>query len=73
MSQNFSRKNLPPQGHNLYVVTVHEIGHCLKLTHSKDSKSSMNPTYKHELLKIPKQDILSHEDIQIIHQAYGRP
>jgi len=59
---------ITPPGHNLYVVTVHEIGHCLGLTHSKDSKSVMYPTYNHELLKRPKQDILSDEDIKLSDQ-----
>jgi len=40
---------------------------------SEDSKSVMYPTYKHKLSKIPKQDILSDEDIQRIRHAYGRP
>jgi len=59
--------------HNLYVVTVDEIRHCLGLTHSKVSKSVMYPTYNHKLSKIPKQDFLSDEDIQRIQQAYGKP
>jgi len=70
-SESWSEKPTPP-GHNLYVVTVHEIGHCLGLTHSKDSKSVMYPTYNHELSKIPKQDTLSDEDIQRIQQAYKK-
>jgi len=45
----------------------------LGLTRSKDSKSVMYPTYKHELSKIPKQHILSDKDIQKIQQAYDRP
>jgi len=60
-------------GHNLYVVTFHEIGHCLGLTDSKDSKSVMYPTYKHEQSELPKQDILSGEDIHRFQQAYGKP
>jgi len=45
----------------------------LGLTHSKDSKSVLYPTYNHELSKLPKQDILSDEDIQRIQQVYGKP
>jgi len=65
MTRNAGRKKLPPV-HNLYVVIVHKIGNCLGLTHSTDSKSVMYPTYKHELSKIQKKNILSDEDIQTI-------
>ena len=61
-----------PPGHNLFVVAVHEIGHCLGLTHSQSADSIMYPTYKHKLSK-QSLDILSQEDIERIQKAYGKP
>ena len=60
-----------PSGHNLLIVAVHEIGHCLGLTHSQSADSIMYPSYKHELYK-QSLDILSQEDIERIQKAYGK-
>ena len=51
---------------------MHEIGHCLGLTHSQSADSIMYPTYKHELSK-QSLDVLSQEDIERIQKAYGKP
>ena len=61
-----------PPGHNLFVVAVHEIGHCLGLTHSQSADSIMHPTYKHELSK-QSLDVLSQDDIERIQKGYEKP
>jgi len=60
-------------GYNLFVVAVHEIGHCLGLNHSDNPVSVMFPSYKHESSKVPKKDILSKYDIERIQKVYGKP
>ena len=65
--ENWTDQETPP-GHNLLVVAVHEMGHCLGLTHSQSADSIMYPTYKHELSK----HILSQEDFKRIQKAYGK-
>ena len=69
--ENWTDQETPPN-HNLYVVAVHEIGHCLGLTHSQNADSVMYPSYKHELSKL-SHNILSKEDIERIQHAYGKP
>ena len=69
--ESWTDKETPPY-HNLFVVAVHEIGHCLGLTHSQDRKSIMYPSYIHEFSK-DTQNILSNEDIERIQNAYGKP
>ena len=69
--ENWTDQETPP-GHNLFVVAVHEIGHCLSLTHSQSAGSIMYPTYKHELSK-QSVDVLSQEDIERIQKVYGKP
>ena len=68
--ENWTDQETPP-GHNLFVVAVHEIGHCLGLTHSQSADSIMYPIYKHELSK-QSLDVLSQEDIERIQKAYGK-
>ena len=56
-------------GHNLFLVAVHELGHCLGLTHSKNIKSVMYPTLSDK----PPKEILCKEDIERIQNTYGKP
>ena len=70
--ENWVDKKTPP-GHNLFVVAVHEIGHCLGLNHSKNRDSVMFPSYKHELSDKLPHSILCEEDIIRIQTAYGKP
>ena len=70
--ENWTDQKTPP-GHNLFVVAVHEIGHCLGLTHSQSADSVMYPTYKHEWSTKESHNILSQEDIERIQKAYGKP
>ena len=69
--EEWTDQETPPK-HNLFVVAVHEIGHCLGLTHSQSIDSIMYPTYKHEWSKV-SSDVLSKEDIERIQKAYGKP
>ena len=71
MEEMWVEEKTPP-GYNLFVVTVHEIGHCLGLTHSKNFDSVMYPSYKHELSKL-SSNILSKENKKRIQNAYGKP
>ena len=70
--ENWVDKKTPP-GHNLFVVSVHEIGHCLGLTHSNNAESVMYPSYRNDLSDKPPENILCQEDIERIQQAYGEP
>ena len=70
--ENWVDKKTPP-GHNLFVVCVHEIGHCLGLTHSKNIESVMYPSYKHDLSDNPPENILCFEDKERIQRVYGEP
>ena len=55
--ENWTDQEILP-GHNLFVVAVHKISHCLGLTHSQSADSIIHPTYKHELSK-QSLDVLS--------------
>ena len=66
--ENWTDQETPP-GHNLFVVAVHEMAHCLGLTHSQSADSIMYPTYKHELSK----HVLSQEDFERIQKAFKNP
>uniref|UniRef100_G1SJV0 Matrix metallopeptidase 26 n=1 Tax=Oryctolagus cuniculus TaxID=9986 RepID=G1SJV0_RABIT len=56
------------RGFNLFLVSIHEIGHSLGLPHSTNRNSIMYPTYWYQN---PKKFHLSDEDIQRIQQLYG--
>ena len=68
--ENWTDQETPP-GHNLFVVAVHKIGHCLGLTHLQGADSIMYLTYKHELSK-QSLGIRSQKDIKRIQKAYGK-
>lgn len=57
------------KGHNLFLVTAHEIGHTLGLVHSPVRHALMSPYYK----KMGRKTLLSWDDITAIQQLYGKP
>ncbi|KAM3616451.1 uncharacterized protein V6R79_018234 [Siganus canaliculatus] len=57
------------KGHNLFVVTAHEIGHTLGLEHSPVRHALMSPYYR----KLGRSLMLSWDDIVAVQQLYGKP
>lgn len=57
------------KGHNLFLVTAHEIGHTLGLEHSPVRNALMSPYYK----KLGRTVLLSWDDINAVQQLYGKP
>ncbi|XP_070987845.1 matrix metalloproteinase-28 [Oncorhynchus clarkii lewisi] len=57
------------KGHNLFMVTAHEIGHTLGLEHSPVRHSLMSPYYR----KLGRALVLSWDDIAAVQQLYGKP
>ncbi|KAM6946013.1 matrix metalloproteinase-28 [Aplochiton taeniatus] len=57
------------KGHNLFVVTAHEIGHTLGLEHSPARHALMSPYYK----KLGRARVLSWDDVASVQQLYGKP
>uniref|UniRef100_A0A4W4FRM1 Peptidase metallopeptidase domain-containing protein n=1 Tax=Electrophorus electricus TaxID=8005 RepID=A0A4W4FRM1_ELEEL len=57
------------KGHNLFLVTAHEIGHTLGLEHSPVRHALMSPYYK----KLGRRMLLSWDDITAVQQLYGKP
>ncbi|KAK2912630.1 matrix metalloproteinase-28 [Channa argus] len=57
------------KGHNLFIVTAHEIGHTLGLEHSPVRHSLMSPYYR----KLGRSLVLSWDDIIAVQQLYGKP
>ncbi|XP_069040436.1 matrix metalloproteinase-28 isoform X2 [Lepisosteus oculatus] len=57
------------KGHNLFVVTAHEIGHTLGLEHSPVRNALMSPYYK----KLGRAFVLSWDDIAAVQRLYGKP
>ncbi|XP_072525145.1 matrix metalloproteinase-28 [Salminus brasiliensis] len=57
------------KGHNLFLVTAHEIGHTLGLEHSPVRHALMSPYYK----KLGRNLLLSWDDITAVQQLYGKP
>ena len=55
------------KGHNLFLVTAHEIGHTLGLEHSPARSALMSPYYKKMGRSLP----LSWDDISAVQQLYG--
>lgn len=56
------------KGHNLFMVTAHEIGHTLGLEHSPVRHSLMSPYYR----KLGRALVLSWDDIAAVQQLYGK-
>ncbi len=56
------------KGHNLFLVTAHEIGHTLGLVHSPVRHALMSPYYK----KMSSNALLSWDDITAVQQLYGK-
>lgn len=56
------------KGHNLFLVTAHEIGHTLGLAHSPVRHALMSPYYK----KLGHSLLLSWDDIIAVQQLYGK-
>lgn len=56
------------KGHNLFLVTAHEIGHTLGLAHSPVQHALMSPYYK----KLGRSLLLSWDDIIAVQQLYGK-
>ncbi|XP_022604151.1 matrix metalloproteinase-28 [Seriola dumerili] len=57
------------KGHNLFMVTAHEIGHTLGLEHSPVRNALMSPYYR----KLGRSLVLSWDDIIAVQQLYGKP
>ncbi|KAL0973008.1 hypothetical protein UPYG_G00197630 [Umbra pygmaea] len=57
------------KGHNLFMVTAHEIGHTLGLEHSPVRHALMSPYYR----KLGRTLVLSWDDIAAVQQLYGKP
>ncbi|XP_076002708.1 matrix metalloproteinase-28 [Genypterus blacodes] len=57
------------KGHNLFMVTAHEIGHTLGLEHSPVRHALMSPYYR----KLGRNLLLSWDDIVAVQQLYGKP
>ncbi|XP_010869670.1 matrix metalloproteinase-28 [Esox lucius] len=57
------------KGHNLFMVTAHEIGHTLGLEHSPVRHSLMSPYYR----KPGRSLVLSWDDVTAVQQLYGKP
>ncbi|TRY57978.1 hypothetical protein DNTS_027334 [Danionella cerebrum] len=57
------------KGHDLFLVSAHEIGHTLGLLHSPVQHSLMSPFYKRRRSRA----LLSWDDITAIQQLYGKP
>ncbi|CAJ1065666.1 matrix metalloproteinase-28 [Xyrichtys novacula] len=57
------------KGHNLFIVTAHEIGHTLGLEHSPVRHALMSPYYR----KLGRSLVLSWDDIIAVQQLYGKP
>ncbi|KAF7665578.1 hypothetical protein LDENG_00138280 [Lucifuga dentata] len=57
------------KGHNLFMVTAHEIGHTLGLEHSPVRHALMSPYYR----KLGRNLLLSWDDIIAVQQLYGKP
>lgn len=57
------------KGHNLFLVTAHEIGHTLGLEHSPVRHALMSPYYR----KLGRSLLLSWDDIVAVQQLYGKP
>lgn len=55
------------KGHNLFMVTAHEIGHTLGLEHSPVRHALMSPYYR----KLGRSLVLSWDDIMAVQQLYG--
>lgn len=55
------------KGHNLFMVTAHEIGHTLGLEHSPVRHALMSPYYR----KLGRSLVLSWDDILAVQQLYG--
>lgn len=55
------------KGHNLFMVTAHEIGHTLGLEHSPVRHALMSPYYR----KLGRSLVLSWDDIIAVQQLYG--
>ncbi|XP_026081659.1 matrix metalloproteinase-28 [Carassius auratus] len=67
MSERWTLNGL--KGHNLFLVTAHEIGHTLGLVHSPVRHALMSPYYK----KMGSNTLLSWDDITAVQQLYGKP
>uniref|UniRef100_A0A3P9INJ4 Matrix metallopeptidase 28 n=1 Tax=Oryzias latipes TaxID=8090 RepID=A0A3P9INJ4_ORYLA len=57
------------KGHNLFMVTAHEVGHTLGLEHSPVRHALMSPYYR----KLGRSLVLSWDDIVAVQQLYGKP
>lgn len=55
------------KGHNLFIVTAHEVGHTLGLEHSPVRHALMSPYYR----KLGRSLVLSWDDIMAVQQLYG--
>nr|XP_033486968.1 matrix metalloproteinase-28 isoform X3 [Epinephelus lanceolatus] len=56
------------KGHNLFMVTAHEIGHTLGLEHSPVRHALMSPYYR----KLGRSLVLSWDDIIAVQQLYDQ-